>query len=226
MKTLAKETYQIIRLNFRNLILFELIYRIGAGVILYQMVRAGLKFSLKMAGFGYLTPENAVSFLLKPWTILFVLILAVSGFILVLTEIGGLVTVYSGAAYSLRLSLFQVFAGAVKILIDEVKQGNYSLFLVGMANYVLVNLCYIYRILTHVKPMNFVAGELWQSVFARFTLIVFLAVFVVLVVPGVFTFHGCMIEQKSYQDSLDRSISLLRGRKASVFCGSLDIRWF
>ena len=52
MKTLAKETYQIIRLNFRNLILFELIYRIGAGVILYQMVRAGLKFSLKMAGFG------------------------------------------------------------------------------------------------------------------------------------------------------------------------------
>ena len=115
MKTLAKETYQIIRLNFRNLILFELIYRIGAGVILYQMVRAGLKFSLKMARFGYLTPENAVSFLLKPWTILFVLILAVSGFILVLTEIGGLVTVYSGAAYSLRLSLFQVFAGAVKI---------------------------------------------------------------------------------------------------------------
>ncbi len=217
MKTLAKETYQIIRLNFRNLILFELIYRIGAGVILYQMVRAGLKFSLKMAGFGYLTPENAVSFLLKPWTILFVLILAVSGFILVLTEIGGLVTVYSGAAYSLRLSLFQIFAGAVKKLIDEVKQGNYSLFLVGMANYVLVNLCYIYRILTHVKPMNFVAGELWQSVFARFTLLVFLAAFVALVVPGVFTFHGCMIEQKLFQDSLDRSISLLRGRKASVF---------
>jgi len=100
-KTLVKETYQIMNINFKNLILFELVYRGVTRTIFYQLVNMGLKFSLKMSGYSYLTLGNAVDFFLKPWSLLIFLVLAVTGLILIVMEIGGLITVYSGAAYSL-----------------------------------------------------------------------------------------------------------------------------
>ena len=163
MKTLVRETYQIMRLNFKNLILFELVYRAVTGTIFYQLVNIGLKYSLKMSGYSYLTLGNAVHFLLKPWSLLVLLLLTIIGLMLILMEIGGLITVYSGAAYSLCLPFGEIFLGAARKLADELKHGNFRLFIIGLANYVLVNLYYLYRMLSHVKPLNFVMKELWAS---------------------------------------------------------------
>lgn len=216
MKTLVRETYQIMGLNFKNLILFELVYRAATRTIFYQLVNMGLKFSLKMSGYSYLTLGNAARFLLKPWSLLVLLVLAVMGLLLILTEIGGLLTVYSGAAYSLRLPFGEIFLGAFRKLVDEVKHRNFRLFGIGLANYVLVNLYYLYRMLSHVKPLNFVMKELWASRLARLGVILVLIILAALIVPSVFSFHGCMIEQKSYRDSRNRSQELLKGRTLST----------
>lgn len=209
---MIKETYQIMALNFKNLILFELVYRTVTGTIFYQLVNMGLKFSLKMSGYSYLTLGNAVYFLLKPWSLVVLVGLAVIGLILILMEIGGLITVYSGAAYSLCLPFGEIFLGAAKKLADEVKRRNFRLFIIGIANYFLVNLYYLYRMLSHVKPLNFVVKELKASPWAGTGLVLVLAVFIALVIPSVFVFHGCMIEQKSYRDSQNKSLLLLKGR--------------
>lgn len=213
-KTLVKETYQIINLNFKNLILFELVYRLVTGTIFYQLVNMGLKFSLKMSGYSYLTLGNAVEFLLKPWSIIILLALAVTGLILIVLEIGGLITVYSGAAYSLCIPFGEIFLEAARKVADEVKRGNVQILLVGLANYVLVNLYYLYRVLSHVKPLNFVVKEMWASPWARVGIFLVLSCFTALVIPSVFLFHGCMIEQKSYRDSFNNSQKLLKGRMA------------
>ncbi|MCI8726815.1 MAG: glycerophosphodiester phosphodiesterase [Hungatella sp.] len=212
MKTLVKETYQIMGLNFRNLILFELVYRAVTGTIFYQLVNIGLKFSLKMSGYSYLTLGNAGYFFLKPWSLLTFLLLALLGLMLILLEIGGLITLYSGAAYSLCLPLGEIFLGAAGKLADELKAGNFRLFVLGLANYILVNLYYLYRTLSHVKPLNFVMKELWASPLTRLGLLLVLVGLAALVIPSVFSFHGCMIEQKSYRDSQRRSQELLKGR--------------
>ncbi len=211
-KTLVKETYQIMNINFKNLILFELVYRGGTRTIFYQLVNMGLKFSLKMSGYSYLTLGNAVDFFLKPWSLLIFLVLAVTGLILIVMEIGGLITVYSGAAYSLCIPFGEILPGAVRKVVDEVKRGNVQLLVIGLANYVLVDLYYLYRMLSHVKPFNFVVKEMWASSWARVGIVLVLAVFVILVIPSVFVFHGCMIEQKSYRDSRNNSLELLKSR--------------
>lgn len=224
MKTLWKETYQIIKLNFRNLLLFEIIYRIVTGAIYQQLIHRGLKFSLKMAGYSYLTPGNAWKFLLKPWTILVLLVLAVSGLILIMMEIGGLITVYSGAAYSLRVSVPEIFLGAFGKVADEIRRRNFPLFGIGFTNYVLVNLYYFYRMLTHIKPVDFVMKEMLNSPYWRFFLFAAIAVLMALAVPAMFTFHGCMIEQKFYRDSKNRSLKLLKGRAGQMTARQVGVQ--
>lgn len=94
-----KEIYQMTCCNLRSLLLFEFFFRFIAGTLLVQVGTRGLKFCLDRAGYSYLTLANAGKFFLHPWTMLFVLVMAVLALFLNMIEIGGLVTAFSGAAY-------------------------------------------------------------------------------------------------------------------------------
>ena len=53
-------------------------YRLTAASVYVQLLNAGMRFSLKQAGYSYLTLENGGKVLLCPWTIPVVLALMAS----------------------------------------------------------------------------------------------------------------------------------------------------
>ena len=216
MKKQIKEIYQMIRGNLRSLLLFEFFFRFIAGTLLVQVGTRGLKFCLDRAGYSYLTLANAWKFFLHPWTMLFILVMAVLALFLNMIEIGGLVTAFSGAAYFRHPTLWEIFSGAFEKVRDELRHKNYRLFGMGMISTFTVNLFYLYRIFSRIKPVNFVIKELLdQPLAVSVSLLVFL-LFLALLFPAFFVFHGCMIGQKSYWDSRFESMELLKGRWAQV----------
>ena len=218
MKKQIKEIYQMIRGNLRSLLLFEFFFRFIAGTLLVQVGTRGLKFCLDRAGYSYLTLANAWKFFLHPWTMLFILVMAVLALFLNMIEIGGLVTAFSGAAYFCYPTLWEIFSGAFEKVCDELRHKNYRLFGMGMISTFTVNLFYLYRIFSRIKPVNFVIKELLdQPLAVSVSLLVFL-LFLALLFPAFFVFHGCMIGQKSYWDSRFESMDLLKGRWAQVIC--------
>ena len=145
MKKQIKEIYQMIRGNLRSLLLFEFFFRFIAGTLLVQVGTRGLKFCLDRAGYSYLTLANAWKFFLHPWTMLFILVMAVLALFLNMIEIGGLVTAFSGAAYFCHPTLWEIFSGAFEKVRDELRHKNYRLFGMGMISTFTVNLFYLYR---------------------------------------------------------------------------------
>ena len=216
MKKQIKEIYQMIRGNLRSLLLFEFFFRFIAGTLLVQVGTRGLKFCLDRAGYSYLTLANAWKFFLHPWTMLFILVMAVLALFLNMIEIGGLVTAFSGAAYFLHLTLWEIFSGAFEKVRDELRHKNYRLFGMGMISTFTVNLFYLYRIFSRIKPVNFVIKELLDQPLAVSVLLLVFLLFLTLLFPAFFVFHGCMIGQKSYWDSRFESMELLKGRWAQI----------
>ena len=216
MKKQIKEIYQMIRGNLRSLLLFEFFFRFIAGTLLVQVGTRGLKFCLDRAGYSYLTLANAWKFFLHPWTMLFILVMAVLALFLNMIEIGGLVTAFSGAAYFCHPTLWEIFSGAFEKVRDELRHKNYRLFGMGMISTFTVNLFYLYRIFSRIKPVNFVIKELLDQPLAVSVLLLVFLLFLTLLFPAFFVFHGCMIGQKSYWDSRFESMELLKGRWAQV----------
>ena len=89
MNRLIKETDQVIKLNLRQLVIFEVLFRLVAGTFYIRLVNQLLRFSLRMAGYSYLTMSNMGAFLLRPATIVCALLAAVLGMVLMVVEIGG-----------------------------------------------------------------------------------------------------------------------------------------
>ncbi len=212
MNRLIKETDQVIKLNLRQLVIFEVLFRLVAGTFYIRLVNQLLRFSLRMAGYSYLTMSNMGAFLLRPATIVCALLAAVLGMVLMVVEIGGLITAYQAAAYSMRVDSVYILKGALGKAWDACKGRNWKLLPLALADYVMMNSYLLLRILTKIKPLNFVMCEIMHAPAARLGLVMLAAALVLIGIPTMLVFFACMIEQKQFRDGFRRSMELLKGR--------------
>ena len=216
MKILAKDTWQIAIQNWKHILLFELLYRGITFPVYLQLSGRGLHLALHLAGYSYLTAGNIGSFLVRPWSIVIFLVLGLVGMILLAVETAGLITAFQGSAYYQKLTPLHMFWSGIQMVAKELHRKNWRLGLMLLLQYLLINLVFIERMLTHMKPVNFLWSEMakqpWTLVLAAFAL----AVCVMVSVPALFVCYGCMIEQKSYHDSLHRSRRMLKGHVGPV----------
>lgn len=216
MKRLGRETLEVIKSNIKHVLIFELVYRLFTMPIYLELISFGLNFSLKMAGYSYLTAGNIGYFLIKPWTILCILAIVLTGLLLLLVEIGSLITAYQGAVYYQKPRMASILWGGIQKLADECRRKNWRLLLIVLVDYALTHFYLIYRFLMHVKPMNFILSEMMDNSVFYILGFVVIVMFLIIALPSVFVFHGCMVGQKSFYDSFSESCRLLKGRLCST----------
>jgi glycerophosphoryl diester phosphodiesterase len=117
---MLKETFGIIRRNFRQIFLFELLYRLGWYVIFRFLMRTALQYALDRKGYSYLTAENFKAFMCSPWTILAFLLAALFFLVTILFEVSALFFCFEEGSAGHRLKLSEMIhygAHGVKLLL-------------------------------------------------------------------------------------------------------------
>ena len=76
----------------------------------------------------------------------------------------------------------------------------------------MMNSYLLLRILTRIKPLNFVMYEILHAPAARLGMVLLAAALVLIGIPTMLVFFACMIEQKQFGDGFRRSMELLKGR--------------
>lgn len=209
MKKIAKEAWQMLRLNWRYILLFELLYRLLTIPLYLRLLNRGLRFSLGMAGYRYLTAANIGFFLIKPWTLAVSAVLLVIGTLLLTLEIAGLITAFEGTAYGRRLTPFDIFWGGLQKLSVEIKKKNLKLGGIVLIHYFLIHIFLIARAIVRVRPVNFVIQETIGEAWMRILLVVLVTSCAIMAVLSMFVFYSCMIEQKSFSDSMSHSRTIV-----------------
>ncbi len=206
----------MIRQNLGNVLLFELLYR---GIVLpvyLRLVNRGLRWTLTIAGYSYLTAANLTDFLDQPWTLLVMLDFGLIGFLLIELEAAALITAFQGSACQQKLTPFRIFLGGVHKTAEEMGKRNWRLGLLFLPHYLVVNLLLVFRCLSHIRPVNFVIQEMLDQKGMPFFVTAFLLLCVVVSLFIVFLGFGCMADQMRYEAAWKKSCQLLKGRHLQV----------
>ena len=118
---------------------FEVLFRLVAGTFYIRLANQLLRFSLRMAGYSYLTMSNMGAFLWRPLTIVCVAAIIAVGMVLMVVEIAGLITAYQASAYSRRIDSLSILKGAVDKVFDEWKKRNWKLLPLAFADFLMMN---------------------------------------------------------------------------------------
>ena len=223
MKILTKDTWQIIRQNWKNILLFEFLYRGITTPVYMRLVSRGIRLALRAAGYSYLTPANIGNFLIQPVTLLAFAAAAFVGILILSLETAGLVTAFQGSAYYQKLTPLHILWGGLQKMKDEMEKRNWQLPLFLAAQYLLIHLPFILRTIVRYKPANFIFQELKKQPVAVTFLIILLIFGILAVIPRSLTVYGCMIEQKHFHSGVVRSWQMTHKRKWRIT--SLAMFW-
>ena len=223
MKILTKDTWQIIRQNWKNILLFELLYRGITTPVYMRLVSRGIRLALQAAGYSYLTPANIGNFLIRPVTLLIFAAVAFVGILILSLETAGLITVFQGSAYYQKLTPLHILWGGLQKLKDEMIKCNWRLPLFLTVQYLLIHLPFIMRTIVRYKPANFIFQELKKQPVAVAFLVVLLIFGILAMIPRSLTAYGCMIEQKHFHSGVVRSWQMTHKRKWKI--SSLAMFW-
>lgn len=223
MKILTKDTWQIIRQNWKNILLFELLYRGITTPVYMRLVSRGIRLALRAAGYSYLTPANIGNFLIQLVTLLAFAAAAFVGILILSLETAGLVTAFQGSAYYQKLTPLHILWGGLQKMKDEMEKRNWQLPLFLAAQYLLIHLPFILRTIVRYKPANFIFQELKKQPVAVTFLIILLIFGILAVIPRSLTVYGCMIEQKHFHSGVVRSWQMTHKRKWRI--ASLAMFW-
>lgn len=223
MKILTKDTWQIIRQNWKNILLFELLYRGITTSVYMRLVSRGIRLALRAAGYSYLTPANIGNFLIRPVTLLIFAAVAFVGILILSLETAGLITAFQGSAYYQKLTPLHILWGGLQKLKDEMIKCNWRLPLSLTVQYLLIHLPFIMRTIVRYKPANFIFQELKKQPVAVAFLVVLLIFGILAMIPRSLTAYGCMIEQKHFHSGVVRSWQMTHKRKWKI--SSLAMFW-
>ncbi len=218
MKILTKDTWQIVRQNWKNILLFELLYRGITMSVYMRLVSRALRLALRAAGYSYLTPANIGSFLIRPVTLLIAAAVIFVGILLLSVETAGLIAAFQGSAYYQKLTPLHILWGGLVKLKDEAVKCDWRLLLLLTAQYLLIHLPMIARTIIRYKPANFIFQELSKQPVAVAFLVILLIFGILALIPRSLTVYGCMIEQKHFHSGVVRSWQMTHKRKWKIAC--------
>ncbi len=212
MKKFILQTNEVMKVNLRQLVVFQAVYRLVAGAFYVRLADSLVRFSLEKAGYSYLTMSNLGEFLLRPWTAVSIVLLLFVGAFLIAAEVGGILTAYQAAAYSRRVDCITIFRGAVGKTWDEIKKRDWQLLPLAALGALFMNGWILLRAFSRIRPFDFIMDEILAALGVPFILAVGAALMMIVGLPIMLVFFACMVEQKRFADGARRSRELLAGR--------------
>lgn len=206
---IIKRTIQILGINLKEIFLFEILYRLTTGVMFLSLFTRGMALAIQYSGYSYLTTKNIGMFLVKPVTVLVMLVILGVGILFLLVETSALLAAFQAGEKCERLTTNRIFVRGIIRCRYYLKVKNFycigfNLLLQLVFQYVL-----LIKSVTHIKLLNDIVEGIGKSTRWSGT-IVFLAVVAVFVfLPGLFTVHFGLLNQREGKEALKESFRLV-----------------
>lgn len=106
---MSRRILKLLSVNGSTLFWFEVLFKLGTGILLLPVSKLYFRFAMQMTGFRYLTYENIFHFLSKPLTICAFLVFLVLAGLYALFDISSVVYILDQSAQEAHVSVLQVF---------------------------------------------------------------------------------------------------------------------
>lgn len=197
-------------LNLKAIIIFETVYRVLSAILLWELFNRGISLALQLSGYSYLTVENLLSFICRPATVIIMLLLMAIIFLLQMLEISVLFTGFKASASNCKLRLSELVFLGFRNIKSVLKLRNSSAFIPVMIFGITVNSCFLWRLVVHVRPVDYCLQRIDDKTLLVFSGIVLLILFYVLLAVVIYQLMYLILERESMNTGRSLGLSFFK----------------
>lgn len=204
-----KRTIRILGINLKEIFLFEIIYRMISGTILFSVFTRGISLAIKYSGYSYLTTKNLGIFLTRPFTLLILFVILCIGLLFVVLETSSLLAALQAGERCERLTVYQIFARGLGRCRFYLRIRNIYIAALNAMMLLVFNYIIFLRGIAHVRLLGEILEGIEKSMrWSGFFVLLAVAI-VLLFLPGLFTVHFGLLNRKEGEEAWHESRQLV-----------------
>lgn len=197
--------FRVLQLNYREIILFELIYRILFAVCVVSLNTRLFSFALKKAGYHYLTAKNLFGFLLYPWSLAISIFILLFLVIYLLFEVCVLLAAFQASEHGERLKLRHLIVRGFQYLCEIMKKNQFSCIGLILLFILASGMFYLYPAAERIKAIRDIMKNLKAIPTVFYGLQIGFYFIVLYNIPKLFSIPFAILGKKSWRDSKEYS---------------------
>ncbi len=211
MWDLYRDNVRLLKMNFRALLWFEVLYKLLAAVTLYPLILFLLDFAIEQAGLVYLTNSNLEEFLLQPLSIFLIIVIVSVIVIYSLFELVVLTVCYDLSHKGEKTDVVTLFLTGASRLAAVLRPQGVLLFVVVLAAAAFFDLPFASSLISMSTFSDYMSA-FWGSHHTYYIIAaVIFALILYLLSFLLFTVHYLIIENRKFSAALRASRNLVKG---------------
>ncbi len=216
MKQRFIETYGLIKVNFKTLILFEMIYRIIGAIAIFPILSGLFFLSIRLSGHRFITNSLMYDYLTNPTTILTLLVMLFIIGVYIAYEMVVLSILFHYSREEKKVSLKDLLNLSLKNLRRIVRKFHFMLVIFAIIFFITVNLIHISGIASTLSLPQFITDNMFSEPLFITLSLTFSFVLFVLFLENIFSMNVLTLEDKPFKHSYKRIRKLLKGERLKI----------
>ncbi len=216
MKKTLQDAYRSISYNFKELLFFELAYRLLGLFIIFPLLRLLFEFSITLSGYSYITNQLLIDYALKPTTLILLFILLFVLALYVMIELIFLSIIFDYGYHDKNLSFKELIVLGLKKSYDVYKAYHIKVILPAFLFFIMVELLHIVGIAQTINLPNelidVINNNLWLQLIFGFSVILGIFFFI----ETAFHVNFYTIEQLSPKEVIKESKVMLKKKRLEM----------
>lgn len=210
-----KRVFRVLQFNYREIILFEFIYRILFAVCVVSLNTRLFSFAVKKAGYSYLTARNLLGFLLHPWSLLIVAFILFFLILYALLEVCVLFAAFQASECGERLKLRNLVLRGLKNLYQIIKRKEISCIALTIFFLAASGMFYLYPVIGRIKTIKDIMKNLENMPVVFYGLRIGFCLIVLYYMPQLFAIPFAILEKKNWKEA--KNYSKMFWKKQPIF---------
>ncbi len=216
MKNL-KKTLEMLKYNQKTLIQFEFFYKIISSLLFIPLFLWIFNFTMKIAGFSYLTLENILAFLLNPFSLFMILLLIMFMTLYALFDISALIIILDCSYQKQKITVKQaIFTSLTKIK----KVFSFKNILIAFLILFLIpflNLGISSSFISTIKVPEFIMDFIINNKILFILYILVICILSLILLKWIYALHYFILEGENFKEARKKSSLLSKKNKVKDF---------
>lgn len=210
---MIKETKNIFLKNSKNIIKFELIFKLLTSVIFIPLFLNVFKLIMKLTGYSYLTLENIFEFLTNPFVaVLIIFFLLIIGFYS-LFDIGTIIILLDVSKQNKNIELKDAINMSFKKSLNLFKPKNFALVVYILFLIPFLNLGTGSSVVSTIKIPEFIMDYISQNTTLSILYLLLILLLGFIVGRWIYSMHYYFLEDKSFKEAKKCSKNLIKNNR-------------
>jgi len=203
----------ILQCNIKDLIWFQLIYKVCTFFIFVPIVLRMLDLVLKVTGYDYITSENILSFLINPLCILLLIIIILFMLAISFFDISVVIIIIDASIEKIKVNMEEVLSIAFHKSVEVFHFKNLKLAFLVLFLIPFFNIGFSSSLITTISIPQFIMSYINNKIYYKIVLICIIIFLITILLRWMYAIHYYILEHCSFKEAIRRSINLTKNNK-------------